>query len=115
MLVQGSAGFLPGALRGVKADVVFLGVATLGKQSDTHRSGFWREVVEEAGARRLILIHWDDFLRPLNKPLRPMPSLMDNFDATMRFLLSHNGPGAPEIRIPVEFVRMDPFAGLSPR
>jgi L-ascorbate metabolism protein UlaG (beta-lactamase superfamily) len=115
MLVQGSAGFLPGGLRGVNADVVFLGVATLGKQSDAHRVGFWREVVEEVGARRLILIHWDDFLRDLNKPLRPLPRVMDDFDATMRFLLSHSGPGAPEILIPREFVRMDPFAGLPPR
>lgn len=114
MLVQGSAGFLPGGLRGVKADVVFLGIATLGKQSDAYRNGFWHQVVEEVGARRLILIHWDDFLRPLNKPLRPMPRLVDDFDATMRFLLSHSGPGTPEIRIPVEFARIDPFAGLSP-
>jgi L-ascorbate metabolism protein UlaG (beta-lactamase superfamily) len=115
MLVQGSAGFLPGGLRGVNADVVFLGVAILGKQSQAYQEGLWREVVEETGARRAILIHWDDFLRPLSKPLRPMPRVMDDFDATMRFLLSHSGPGAPEILIPREFARMDPFAGLPPK
>jgi L-ascorbate metabolism protein UlaG (beta-lactamase superfamily) len=115
IVVQGSAGFIPGALEDVRADVVYLGVATLGKQTADYRDSLWNEVVSATGARRVIAIHWDDFLRPLSKPLRPMPRLMDDFNATMRFLLSHSGAGAPDIRLPVEFVRTDPFAGLPPR
>jgi L-ascorbate metabolism protein UlaG (beta-lactamase superfamily) len=114
IVVQGSAGFIPGALKEVKADVVYLGVATLGKQAPAYRDSLWSEVVEATGAKRVIAIHWDDFLRPLSKPLRPMPRLVDNFDATMQFLLSHSGAGAPDIRLPVEFVRTDPFDGLPP-
>lgn len=115
IVVQGSAGFIPGALKDVKADVVYLGVATLGKQSAGYRDSLWNEVVAATGAKRVIAIHWDDFMRPLTKPLRPMPRLMDDFDATMRFLLSHSGAGAPDIRLPVEFARTDPFAGLPPQ
>jgi L-ascorbate metabolism protein UlaG (beta-lactamase superfamily) len=115
IVVQGSAGFIPGALNDVKADVVYLGVATLGTQAPAYRDSLWNEVVASTGARRVIAIHWDDFMRPLSKPLRPMPRLMDDFGATMRFLLSHSGAGAPDIRIPVEFVRADPFAGLPPQ
>jgi len=40
LLIQGSAGFVKGALAGRRADVVYLGV----------------------GARRVVLVHWDDFL-----------------------------------------------------
>lgn len=115
IVVQGSAGFIPGALKDVKADVVYLGVATLGKQKPAYRDSLWNEVVASTGAKRVIAIHWDDFTRPLSKPLRPMPRLMDDFDETMRFLLSHSGAGAPDIRIPVEFVGTDPFAGLPPQ
>ena len=115
IVVQGSAGFIPGALNNVKADVVYLGVATLGKQAAGYRDSLWNEVVAATAAKRVIAIHWDDFMRPLTKPLRPMPRLMDHFDATMRFLLSHSGAGAPDIRIPVEFVRTDPFSGLPPQ
>lgn len=43
----------------------------------------------------------------------PTPRLAADFDATMRFALSHSGPGAPDIRIPAAFVRTDPFAGLT--
>jgi L-ascorbate metabolism protein UlaG (beta-lactamase superfamily) len=112
ILVQGSAGFVPGALKDVRADVVYLGVATLGKQPAAYRDSLWQEVVVATGARRVVAIHWDDFLRSLSRPLRPMPRLMDDFSETMRFLLSHDAAGDPEVRLPVEFVPTDPFAGL---
>jgi len=112
IVVQGSAGFAAGALRDVRADVVYLGVATLGKQPAPYRDSLWNEVVVGTGARRVIAIHWDDFLRPLSAPLRPMPRLMDDFDATMRFLTSHGGPEAPDIRLPVAFRATDPFVNL---
>jgi L-ascorbate metabolism protein UlaG (beta-lactamase superfamily) len=115
IVVQGSAGFIPGALKDVKADVVYLGVAILGKQTAAYRDSLWNEVVVATAAKRVIAIHWDDFTRPLSKALRPMPRLADDFRETMRFLLSHSGAGAPDIRLPVEFVRTDPFAGLPPQ
>ena len=36
------------------------------------------------GARRVVLIHWDDFFRGLDRPLRALPSMGDDLDATMR-------------------------------
>ena len=114
ILVQGSAGFIPGALDRVKADVVYLALATLGRASPEYRDSVWNEVIVATGARRVIAVHWDDFTRPLSKPLVPLPRLMDDFGTTMRFLLSHTGPGAPDIRIPVEFAPTDPFADLPP-
>lgn len=72
LLVNGSAGFVPGALRGRRADVVYLGIPTLGKQSDEYRDDLWREVVESTEARRIIPVHWDDFWQPLDRPLVPM-------------------------------------------
>lgn len=114
ILLQGSAGFIPGALDSVKVDVVYLAIATLGKTPPAYRDSVWNEVVTATGARRVIAVHWDDFTRPLSKPLVPIPRLMDDFGTTMRFLLSRSGPGAPDIRIPVEFAPTDPFADLPP-
>ena len=34
---------------------------------------YWTETVRAVGARRVVLIHWDDFFRPLSKPLRALP------------------------------------------
>jgi hypothetical protein len=59
--VQGSAGFVAGALAGQQADVVYLGVGQLGVQSAEYIRTYWRETVRAVGARRVVLIHRDDF------------------------------------------------------
>ena len=38
------------------------------------------------GARRVVLIHWDDFFRPLSEPLRALPYAGDDLDVSMRVL-----------------------------
>ncbi|MGH8441935.1 MAG: MBL fold metallo-hydrolase [Nevskiaceae bacterium] len=68
VLHHGSAGFVPGALGNFRADVVFLGVALLPELAP-----YLAEVVDAVGARRVVPIHWDDFTRGLDEPLRPFP------------------------------------------
>ena len=114
ILVMGSAGFNPDTLKRVKADVVYLSVAALAKQSHAYGDSLWKEVVA-TGARRVIAIHWDNFFRPLSKPLRPMPRLFDKFDEAMQFLRSHADSSKLEMQIATPFVKTDPFAGLPPR
>lgn len=82
VLHHGSAGYVEGALNGLQADTVFLGAALVG-DADVYLD----EVVEQVGARTVVLTHWDDFTRPLGQPLRPMPlvvnlkPLFEAFDA----------------------------------
>jgi L-ascorbate metabolism protein UlaG (beta-lactamase superfamily) len=83
MLVNGSAGFIENSLAGRRADVVFLGIGTAGKQPQTYRAQLWKEVVQRVGARQVIPIHWDDFWKPLDKPLAAMPSIADDMSVTM--------------------------------
>ncbi|HKY93261.1 MAG TPA: MBL fold metallo-hydrolase, partial [Nevskiaceae bacterium] len=71
LLHHGSAGFAPGVLKNVRADVVFLGVALI---DDLAR--YLREVVDPLGATRVIPVHWDDFTRSLDEPLLPMPVIV---------------------------------------
>ncbi|MGQ0622220.1 MAG: MBL fold metallo-hydrolase [Panacagrimonas sp.] len=68
VLHHGSAGFVPGALAGRKADVAFLGVALI-----DDLDAYLRDTVDAVGARVVIPTHWDDFTRPLDHPLRPFP------------------------------------------
>ena len=80
VLHHGSAGFVPGALRGRHADVVFLGIALLDEPEP-----YLAEVVDAVGATRVIPVHWDDFSRPLAEPLLPLPLVvrLDRFFADM--------------------------------
>lgn len=86
LLIQGSAGFVEGALAGQQAEVVYLGVGQLGLLSEEYMINYWNEVVRSVGARRVVLIHWDDFFRPLTQPLRALPYAADDLDATMQVL-----------------------------
>jgi len=86
LLVQGSAGFVPGALDGQAAETVYLGVGQLGLQDEEYLTAYWQETVRAVGARWAVLTHWDDFFRPLDRPLRALPYAGDDLDTTMRVL-----------------------------
>lgn len=86
LLIQGSAGFVAGALAGQQADVVYLGVGQLGVLPEQYLVDYWTETVRTVGARRVVLIHWDDFFRPLTEPLRALPYAVDDLDVTLRVL-----------------------------
>jgi L-ascorbate metabolism protein UlaG (beta-lactamase superfamily) len=88
MLIHGSAGWAEGMLADRQADVVLLGIGGLGTQDEAYRDAYWREVVLATGPRLLVPIHWDDFTISLDRPLQPMPTLLDDFDASMRFLVA---------------------------
>lgn len=112
LLVQASSNYLPGMLRGYRADVVYLGVGQLGRDSDEFREAYWKEVVIATGARRVVLVHWDDLFRSIDKPVRPMRYVMDDFRVTMRFLMERGEADGVEVMLPAPWRTADPFAGL---
>lgn len=87
ILIQGSAGYNKGALAGYEADVVFLGIAGLGKKSATYREEYFQEMVTNVGAKKIIPIHWDDFTQPFDEPLQPQIRALDYFEGAMGFLI----------------------------
>lgn len=110
VLVQGSAGFVAGALDDVEAEVVYLGVGQLGVQSQDYIETFWREVVTAVGARRVVLTHWDDFFRPLSAPLRALPYAGDDLDVTMRILGPLAAKDGVALHFPTVWRRENPWA-----
>jgi L-ascorbate metabolism protein UlaG (beta-lactamase superfamily) len=112
LLVQGSAGFVPGGLSGRRAEVIFLGVGGMGSRTAEYHEAYWREVVQTVGARRVIPIHWDDFTRPLDQPLVAMPMLLDDVPASFDFLADSAKRQGVELRLAPVWQAIDPFAGL---
>lgn len=70
LLVQGSAGFVPGAFENVDVDVLFLGVGGLGSQTEAYRTSYWTETVDRTRPSRVVPIHWDDLTSPIEGPFR---------------------------------------------
>ena len=110
LLVQGSAGFVEGALAGQQADVVYLGVGQLGLLPEQYMVDYWNEVVRSVGARRVVVIHWDDFFRPLTEPLRALPYAADDLDATMRVLSRLAAEDGIPLHLPTVWEPENPWA-----
>lgn len=109
-LLQGSAGYVAGSLAGHRADVAYLGVGQLGVQSEDYLRTYWAETVETVGAGRVVLTHWDDFFRPLDRPLRALPYLGDDLDMTMHVLGDLARQQGVRLHLPTLWRREDPWA-----
>ena len=70
----GQRGLRAGALAGQRADVAYLGVGQLRILDEGYIRRYWAETVEAVGARRVVLIHWDDFFSSLDRLLRALPT-----------------------------------------
>lgn len=110
LLIQGSAGFVAGALSGERADVVYLGVGQLGHQSRRYVVDYWTETVRAVGAATVVLIHWDDFFQPLSKPLRALPYAGDDLDFSIDVLGELAAADGVALRLPTVWRREDPWA-----
>ena len=86
-LIHGSAGYLKDSLQGLQADTIFLGIAGVSSLSEREQSMYLRETVETVGAKRIIPIHWDDFMQGYEQGLQAPPSLLAKFDKDMQFIL----------------------------
>jgi L-ascorbate metabolism protein UlaG (beta-lactamase superfamily) len=109
LLIIGSAGFVPGALAAYRAEVVYLGIGQLGLQPERYICDYWTETVRTVGARRVVLIHWDDFFRPLTKPLRALPYAGDDLDVSMRVLTALADEDGIGLHMPSLWQRADPW------
>lgn len=109
LLIQGSAGFAPGALAGRRAEVAYLGIGQLGLQPERYIKQYWNETVRTVGAQRVVLIHWDDFFRPLSAPLRALPYAGDDLDVTMHVLTALANRDGVSLHMPTLWERADPW------
>jgi L-ascorbate metabolism protein UlaG (beta-lactamase superfamily) len=109
LLIQGSAGFVKGALAGQRADAVYLSVGQLGLRPRSYLLDYWTETVRAVGARRVILIHWDDFFRPLSEPLRALPYAGDDLDVSIRALDELAARDGVALHMPTVWRRENPW------
>ncbi len=112
ILVQSTAGYKPGALHGRRADVVYLAIGGLGHQSMPAVDAYWTEVVRATGARRVILIHWDDFFRSLNRRLKATRYAGDDVARGIARMVELAAADGVDLRIPPAWTPTDPFDSI---
>ncbi|TDF36391.1 MBL fold metallo-hydrolase [Alteromonadaceae bacterium M269] len=89
VLVHGSSGVKDGALKDVRADTIFIGIAAVGSQDAETQQHYIAETIESVDAKTIIPIHWDDFNTPASKPLRTFPKIMSNFNNDIAPFIQH--------------------------
>ena len=109
VLIQGSAGYVPGVLHGQRAEVAYLGLGQLGIQPQRYLVEYWTETVRAVGAHTVVGIHWDDFFRPLSKPLRALPYAVDDLDTSLRVLAELARADGVRLLLPTVWRREDPW------
>jgi L-ascorbate metabolism protein UlaG (beta-lactamase superfamily) len=100
-LIVGSSGYVEGALQGLSADTVFLGVGGLGSQTADYMENFWRETVTAVAPSRVIPIHFDSLTAPVAGPFRgqvkALALLSSDREGTLSFLRGKQA-AHPELR-----------------
>ena len=76
-LIRPSFNYIEGQLDGVRADVLFLGIAGLAKADAETEAKYFAETVEKVRPRLVIPIHWDNFFSPLDRPATGMPRFVE--------------------------------------
>ena len=113
MLINASAGFVPGALNGRKADVVFMGTGQLGKRPISYMEDYWREVVERPAERGASSRSTGTISpAPWTSRWSPCRTCSDDFAASMEFLNERGRTSGIDIKLPEAFVAFDPFENL---
>ncbi|MBY4128380.1 MBL fold metallo-hydrolase [Rhodococcus fascians] len=109
-LVHSSAGFRAGLLDGRHADVVYLSIGQLGRRSHAFIEQYWRETVSAVGAGRVVLTHWDNFFRPLHRPLQALPYAFDDMTASIAVLADCARRDGIVLELPTLWRRGDPWS-----
>lgn len=97
-LVQGSAGFVPGRLADVEADVALLSIAGVATHGKDYGQQYWEEIVSAVKAKRVLAIHYDDFTYPAGDPVL-FPPVVDDIVTTGGWLRDFAMAADPAIEI----------------
>ena len=77
ILIRPSFNYIEYQLDGLQADVLFLGVAGLGKADTETGKRFFSETVAKVKPKLVIPVHWDNFFSSLHKPATGMPGVIE--------------------------------------
>lgn len=85
-LIRPSFNYIEGQLDGIRADVLFLGVAGLAKADAQTEARFFAETVEKVRPKLVIPLHWDNFFSRLDRPVTGMPRLIERTEVVFHRL-----------------------------
>ena len=97
--VKPSAAWVEGALDNKRADVLFLGIATLGLQDSVWRDTFYQQTVGKLRPRLVLPLHWDDFFQPVTDSLPLLPGWADKVQDGFDYIITRTATDSISFKI----------------
>jgi L-ascorbate metabolism protein UlaG (beta-lactamase superfamily) len=82
-----SANYVEGLRDQYKADVVFLSIGNIARQSMAFKNALWENSIEKLKPSLVIPIHWDNFFTPLSGNLKMFPPVIDQTEKSFDFII----------------------------
>lgn len=89
ILVKASTGAIPKQFQNLNADILFLGIAQLAKQTPEFQKQYLTETIDQLNPSQIIPIHWDNFFNPLTEPLELLPNIADKAPQSLELVIQH--------------------------
>lgn len=83
-LIRPSYNYLEGQLDNISADVLFLGIGGLSKDTPERKAKFYSETVDKVQPGLVIPVHWDNFFTPLFDETKWCTGALDNPEDSIR-------------------------------
>ncbi|MEQ1862672.1 MAG: MBL fold metallo-hydrolase [Chthoniobacteraceae bacterium] len=100
LAITTTAGAKKGQFKGLKADVVLLGVGLLAKEPAATQDDYWRESVSALRPHTVIPVHWDAFTRKLDAGLAPPPfTIIDDVNGAMTIVKNKGKTEGRTVRV----------------
>ncbi|MFJ7731054.1 MBL fold metallo-hydrolase [Lysinibacillus sp. NPDC097231] len=97
--VKPSANYIEGALDGIRANVLFLGIGVLGAQDQDFQNMYYEQTVWKIQPKLIIPIHWDNFNKPLTDALEALPKFADNTKQGLDFIIQRTKADKIDLQI----------------
>ncbi|MEU6068754.1 MBL fold metallo-hydrolase [Streptomyces sp. NPDC047082] len=107
ILFKGSANWIPGALTGVHADALFLGIGGLGRAGQRFSEGFLDATIGAVQPALVVPTHWNDFFCPAHEGLPLQRKLIDNTPAAFDTVLARAKADGVDVRL------LDAFSSIT--
>ena len=88
-LIRPSYNYLEHQMDGIRADVLFLGIAGIANDSAENRQRFFAETVTKVQPHVVVPVHWDNFFVPLFGKVRGMPNIIEDTGKAMHLLTEY--------------------------
>ena len=85
-LIRPSYNYLEGQLNGIRADVLFLGISGISKDTGERRRRFFEETLDKVQPETVVPVHWDNFFSPLYGRVKGLPPVIEDTGKSMRCL-----------------------------